>query len=234
MFDRDVPGGPIPELVPVPGGVFTMGSDTRRRDERPARVVEVASFRAAREPVTNAQYRPFVEAGGAAAPPWAVEGFDEPTQPVVGVNWFEAAAYCEWLAGQTGTPFRLPTEAEREYAARGGVTSGDWPWDGASHPAVEEIASLGRPHTPLPACENGYGLRCMAENVHEWCTDWYDPEYYAVAPRQNPVGPASGSRRASRGGAWRHAVKFTRINARSSLPPEFRYNDYGFRVYADG
>jgi formylglycine-generating enzyme required for sulfatase activity len=74
----------------------------------------------------------------------------------------------------------------------------------------------------------------MAENVHEWCSDWYSASYYAVSPAHSPPGPRTGDRRASRGGSWRHSVKFTRINARSSIPPAFRYNDYGFRVYSDG
>ena len=76
---------------------------------------------------------------------------------------------------------------------------------------------------------NGYGLFDMCENVHEWCSDWYDPAYYAVSPAENPQGPAHGTRRASKGGAWRHHIKFSRCAARSSIPPEFRYADYGFR-----
>jgi formylglycine-generating enzyme required for sulfatase activity len=73
----------------------------------------------------------------------------------------------------------------------------------------------------------------MCENVHEWCSDWYDANYYAVSPAENPQGPAHGKRRSSRGGAWRHHIKFSRCAARSSIPPEFRYADYGFRVAAD-
>jgi formylglycine-generating enzyme required for sulfatase activity len=77
---------------------------------------------------------------------------------------------------------------------------------------------------------NPYGFYNLGDNVHEWCLDWYDPAWYACSPEPNPRGPATGSRRASRGGSWRHHVKVARIAARSSIPPEFRYADYGFRV----
>jgi formylglycine-generating enzyme required for sulfatase activity len=77
---------------------------------------------------------------------------------------------------------------------------------------------------------NGYGLCNMGDNVHEWCSDWYDPNYYQHSPEKNPMGPPGGTRRASRGGSWRHQVKVTRCAARSSIPPRFRYSDYGFRV----
>ena len=225
----------VPELVPLPGRTFIMGNDTGRADERPAHRVELAPFRAAVTPVTNAEYMRFVRATGVPEPPFVGdERSGAPRQPVVGISWFDAVAYCAWLSAETGIAFRLPTEAEREYAARGGL-AGDWPWPGedcSGHPAYGEIASLARPHEPLAACANGFGLRCMAENVHEWCSDWYDPRYYDGSPPQNPGGPTTGMRRASRGGAWRHSTKFTRVSARSSLAPSFRYNDFGFRVYA--
>jgi formylglycine-generating enzyme required for sulfatase activity len=69
----------------------------------------------------------------------------------------------------------------------------------------------------------------MSENVHEWCSDWYDERYYLNSPLRNPQGPAMGTRRSSRGGSWRHQIKITRVGARSSIPPEFKYSDYGFR-----
>ena len=224
----------IPRLLLIPGGEFRMGKDQSRPDEGPAHIVTVDPFWAAESPVTNRQYASFFDATGAAPLPFMNdERFSMPDLPVVGVNWFDATAYCEWLSSETGTRFRLPSEAEREFAALGGLPGGDWPWPGEHSAFVAWVNALQGPHAPSPQCANGYGLRCMAENVHEWCLDWYDPGYYAVSPRANPRGPHDGRRRASRGGSWRHRQKTTRINARSSLVPEFRYSDFGFRVYAD-
>lgn len=221
-----------PPLVLIEGGEFVMGRDDRRDDERPAHRVRIGPFRAAVAPVTNAEYARFAAATGASAPPFLGDPrFSDPDQPAVGIGWFEALAFCDWLSNVTGVRFRLPTEAEREFASRGGLTGGDWPW-ATAHPVEDWIASLDQPHIPRPACANGYGLRCLAENVHEWCSDWYAPTWYASSPCDAPSGPADGKRRVARGGAWRHSVKFTRVTARSSLDPKFHYNDFGFRVYA--
>ena len=227
----------LPELVLIPGGTFTMGRDDRRKDEAPAHRVSIPAFAAATSPVTNEEYARFVAATGHAPPRFFDDGrFNAPAQPVVGVSWDDALAYCAWLSDHAGRRYRLPTEAEREFAALGGLAGVDWPWEtvpGGRHPLEQVIASADRPHPPGPACANGYGLRCMAESVHEWCSDWYDPAYYAWSPVESPAGPARGTRKASRGGSWRHSVKFTRITARASLAPDRRYNDFGFRVYAD-
>ena len=215
-----------------------MGADDRRRDERPAHSVRVGPFRAAPRPVSNSEYAEFVRRTDAPAPPfWSQDGFDIPDAPVVGISWHDASAYCAWLAEVTGVPVRLPTEAEREYAARGGIAGADWPDPEESwpdDPIRSDVATFNRPHVPGPSCRNGYGLYCMADNVHEWCVDWYSRNFYDVSPSTSPTGPASGTRRASRGGSWRHRIKFTRVSARSSLSPSYRYNDYGFRIYADG
>lgn len=224
----------IPRLLPVPGGTFLMGNDQGRPDERPAHVVEISPFRAGQSPVTNRQYAAYLEATGAEPPPFLAEPrFAALDAPVVGVNWFEANTYCRWLSTITGTQFRLPTEAEREFAALGGLPGGDWPWFETPLAFIRWLESLDGPHEPQPGCSNGYDLLCVAENVHEWTLDWYDPAYYGCSPRTNPAGPVEGRRRASRGGSWRHREKVTRINARSSIPPEFRYSDFGFRVYAE-
>jgi formylglycine-generating enzyme required for sulfatase activity len=209
-----------------------MGNDRGRPDEQPAHRVVVGPFRAAVAPVTNAQYAAYLAATGADPPSFLPdERFAEPSQPVVGINWFEAVKYCEWLTAETGRLCRLPTEAEREFAALGGLVGGDWPWPGDRHPIADVIDALDRPHEPGPECANGFGLRCMAENVHEWCSDWYSATFYAGSPVASPAGPNSGKRRVSRGGSWRHREKVTRINARSSLDPTFHYSDFGFRVF---
>ncbi len=214
-----------------------MGSEAGRPDERPEHEVRVRAFRAGLRPVSNAQYAAFVADTGHEAPPFLDDPrFVAEDQPVVGVSWHDAIAYCRWLSVMTDERFRLPTEAEREYAARGGLEGVDWPWGGASPAERSElalVAALEQPHAPSLACANGYGLLCTADNVHEWCSDWYAPAYYERSPAETPRGPRSGTRRSSRGGSWRHQVKFTRLSARSSLDPTSKYNDYGFRAYAD-
>ena len=233
-----------PEFILLPAGRFVMGNDRGRPDERPERLVQLAAFRAAVRPVSNAEYAAFVGDTRYEAPPFLQdERFVAPDQPVVGTSWDDAVAYCEWLSKRTGERHRLPSEAEREYAALGGLAGVDWPWGNEAPDAREpqrRIAALDRPHVPGPECANGYGLLCMADNVHEWCLDWYGPYETPVegtseedAAIQLPIGPSTGKRRASRGGSWRHLVVFTRLSARSSLDPSFRYADYGFRVYAD-
>jgi formylglycine-generating enzyme required for sulfatase activity len=213
----------------IPEGSFTMGDDAGRPDEQPAHRVFVSAFRLALLPVTNREYASFLDAT-AHDPPrfWEDEQFNASDQPVVGVSWHDAVAYCEWLSSIAGARYRLPTEAEREKAARGGVEGAAYPW-GADAPT--DRGGRFPQEAPRPvglSAPNGFGLFDMGENVHEWCSDWYAP--YDPADVRDPQGPSTGTRRASRGGAWRHQIKVSRCSARSSLDPGFRYNDYGFRV----
>jgi formylglycine-generating enzyme required for sulfatase activity len=183
--------------------------------------------------VSQGEYGRYLEASGATPPPYFEdENFNNPEQPVVAVSWFEAVAYCEWLSEMTGRKYRLPTEAEWERAARGGVEDKLYPW-GDEPPQSRPRYATRWLNGPEPRCQsepNGYGLFEMCENVHEWCSDWFDAAYYLSSPERNPRGPAAGVRRASRGGSWRHHVKNSRCYTRSSIPPEFQYADYGFRV----
>jgi formylglycine-generating enzyme required for sulfatase activity len=225
----------IPEthLVKISGGWFSMGSCAGQEVEAPVHRVWVDSFSMAATQVTVAEYRQFLEATGNTPPPfWADANFAHPQQPVVAVSWFEADAYCAWLSGLTGLEYRLPSEAEWERAARGGVEGKLFPWGDdppASRPDYDTRWKTG-PEPVGQSEPNAFGLFEMCENVHEWCSDWFAPDYYRVSPERNPEGPAAGARKASRGGSWRHQIKISRCSTRSSIPPEFKYADYGFRV----
>jgi formylglycine-generating enzyme len=227
----------VPDLVAVPGGWFTLGSNDGRPDERPPHRVYVRACAAGRTPVTNSEYSCFVAAGQQEPKFWGDPRLNVAGQPVVGVPWAAAAAYCTWLSERTGRRFRLPTEAEWEHAALAGGDGLRFPW-GDTTPAGDDGISLAdrAMDGPAPAGSgpvNALGIFDMCWNIHEWCSDWYSATYYAESPDSDPRGPERGVRRASRGGAWRHQMKISRCAARSSIPPAFEYADYGFRVFAE-
>ena len=215
-------------MVHIPAGWFWMGSDLHFEWEKPRHRVYVDNFEIATTAVTRREYAEFLVATKHEPPKgWTEAAFSNPDQPVVGVNWFDAVRYCEWL----GHGVRLPTEAEWERACRGIRKDANYAWGDEPPDSLEYFQGEWRAPRPVagwPA--NGFGLFNMGDNVHEWCRDWYAENYYANSPERNPTGPESGTRRVSRGGSWRHLVKGTRAAHRSSLPPEYRYTDYGFRV----
>ena len=222
---------PRPETVLIPAGPFTMGDDSARPDEAPAHRVTLSAFRIAVLPVTNEEYAAFLKATGNDAPRfWDDRAFNQPRQPVVGATWYDAVAYCGWLSTVHGVRYRVPTEAEWEKAARGGVEGGAYPWGDESFDGKGGRFPMDATWEVGSAPPNPHGIIDIGFNVHEWCSDWYDANYYADSPSTDPQGPLTGERRSSRGGAWRHAIKVSRCSARSSIPPDFRYNDYGFRV----
>jgi len=214
-----------------------MGSDDGQENEHPVHRVWIDEFPLGAFQVTNAEYAGFLSATGQhPAPPfWNDPNFNHPRQPVVGVSWFEATQYCEWISAATGRRFRLPTEAEWERAARGGAEGKLYPWGDAPPQSLPDYETRWKtgPEPVGRYAPNAFGLYDICENVHEWCSDWYDADYYAVSPERNPRGPEAGARRSSRGGSWRHHVKVSRCAARSSIPPQFQYADYGFRLAAD-
>jgi sulfatase modifying factor 1 len=227
-----------PTTAPIPSGYFLMGCAAGRDDEKPVHRVWVDAFEMAVCQVTRTEYARFLAATHRIAPPfWDDANFQDPRQPVVGPSWFDTVAYCEWLSSVSSRLYRLPTEAEWEWAAHGGreaaIDEGAiYPWGNAPPESLPEYSSRWK-NGPEPVARfapNGFGLFNMGDNVHEWCADWYDAHYYERSPERNPPGPPSGARRASRGGAWRHQIKVARCAARSSIPPEFKYSDYGFRV----
>jgi len=213
-----------------------MGSETGQENERPVHRVWIDAFEIDACQVTNADYARFLAASNHPKPiHWDDPNFSHPDQPVVAPSWFDAVAYCEWLTRITGHHYRLPTEAEWEYAARGGLEQKQYPWGDNPPESLQNYASRWKtgPEPVGRAEQNAFGLYDIGANVHEWCADWFDPEYYSFSPERNPPGPPDGTRRASRGGSWRHYTKVSRCAARSSIPPEFQYADYGFRMVRD-
>jgi len=219
-------------MVLIPAGDFRMGSNNGADDEKPVHTVYLDAFYMDKYEVTNAQYRRFVKETGHREPegngftvgrfqddyrPWSDRNFNGNNQPVIYVTWEDANAYAEW-AGK-----RLPTESEWEKAGHGGLSDKEYPW-GNDWPPPEGTGNLadesgsiispkwrhisgyddGYAYTaPVGSFKpNGYGLYDMVGNVREWCSDWYDREYYAKSPEQNPMGPVSGDVCVVRGSNW--------------------------------
>lgn len=223
----------LAKMITIPAGAFLMGSEEGQENETPRHRVWLDRFAIGKFPVTNREYGIFIAEADVEPPPfWSDAMFADPEQPVVGVSWDDAMAYCKWQE-RIGQPFRLPSEAEWERAARGWREGALYPWGDEppwERPYAGCDAMTGGPQQVGVNEPNDFGLYDMSEGVHEWCSDYYDYYYYRCSPERNPRGPSSGHRRASRGGSWRHRIKFSRCAARSSLPPSFKYADYGFRV----
>lgn len=211
----------VPETVPVSAGHLAL-----RETEGSARTVAIAPFLIGRTPVTNRDYAAFLPTGRAEAPPWwGKPCFCSPLQPVVGVTWDEAMSFCAWLAETAGGRWRLPTEAEWEFAACGGLIAPRTAWGETLPPGEVPEGPLDGPWETGRGTPNGNGLLDMGTIVHEWCLNWSEPDSSPAA--EHPVSPR---RRASRGGSWRHKTRWSSPSARSSLPPDYRYSDFGFRV----
>jgi formylglycine-generating enzyme required for sulfatase activity len=159
-----------PSLVGIPSGWFLMGSENGQDNERPVHRVWVDEFLFAACQVTNAEYARFLDGTGAAAPPfWRDPNFNHPQQPVVAVSWFEATNYCEWFAAETRKKYRLPTEAEWERAARGGIDGKLFPWGDAAPDTLPDYTARWKtaPDPVARYAPNVYGLYDISENVHE-------------------------------------------------------------------
>ena len=164
---------------------------------------------------------------------WHEEKWNRPNFPVVGVNWYEAAAYASWLSEKTGKNYRLPTEAEWEKAARG--TDGrEYPWGNEfdKNNCNSKECGLGRtsPVGIFIKGESPFGCLDMAGNVYEWCFDWFDGGYYKKSPKKNPQGPKTGSGRVLRGGCWFGVSSLCRASSRYRLNPVNRARLVGFRL----
>ncbi len=215
-------------MIYVPSNTFGMGSySSGQSDERPHHAVTLDSFWIDRTEVTNAMYSACVAAGQCEESEYADDSaYNGDNYPVVGVSWYDAQDYCQWVGGQ------LPTEAQWEYAARG--TDGRlYPW-GEETPTCERAQFNGCGGRTvavgnLPAGNSWVEVADMAGNVWEWVADWYDSDYYDTSPSENPTGPTSGDYKVLRGGSWNSSPVYLRVAYRNYNNPGSRYADIGFR-----
>jgi formylglycine-generating enzyme required for sulfatase activity len=267
---RSEAAGPVTDsvgidLVPIPAGHFLMGQDARQTDYRapwradedqggdwfdaPAHPVEISKpFLMGATEVTNAQYEQFDPSHKKRRPQKRVSGEDD--DAVVNVSWADAVRFCQWLSQKEGKPYRLPTEAEWEYACRAGTTTlfstGDRLPDGYQQISPLEFRAFeyyfpkGHPIPPwytvtnevsLAVGKHGanpWGLSDMHGNAAEWCLDWFAP--YSAGPATDPVGPATGDFRIIRGGSHSKWARLLRSASRAGMEPWVRNTAIGFRV----
>lgn len=252
------------ETVPVEGGNFKMGSEDGRDNEKPVHEVHLESFHIGKYPVTFDLYDRFCESTGQDKP--KDKGWGRGRRPVIYVNWYDAVEFANWLSEQEGLEkvyrvvsskdgksisanwerngYRLPTEAEWEYAARGGGQvrmdaarggnqSKRFTYAGSNE--LDEVGwyeknAAGKTHPVGEKKANELGIYDMSGNVWEWCWDWYDSNYYKKSAKENPQGPDSGSYRVRRGGAWLLTPRHCRVAYRPTWYPTIRSNYVGFRL----
>ncbi len=276
--ERSVANSVGMRLVLVPPGECVLGSPSyeegRFADEMPHRTRISRAFYLGAHEVTVGQFRQFVVDSGYVTEhercpcesfyweetlglgpgkslevTWRDPGFPQTEDhPVVFVSWQDAVAFCEWLSRREECSYRLPTEAEWEYACRAG-TAGPFPvggypdewgrrasfnvWDSLAEGCIQMRRWGDGFHFTSPAGSfrpNPLGFHDMLGNVWEWCSDWYDAEYNGRAPADDPQGPKSGRERSVRGGGWRDDPIKARPANRAARPPSKAYHDVGFRV----
>lgn len=266
-------------MVFIRGGAFQMGSTDGEDDEKPVHSATVSDFYLSKYEVTVAEFRAFVEASGyltdAEKEGWSwvynrkewvkengrnwrhdPEGKTaDDNHPVINVSWNDATEYCKWLSQKTGKAYRLPTEAEWEYAAGNGDKHIKYSWGNAA-PAGRKGGSLSdetaakkfnwtrsnanifmnyddgfASTAPVGSFDpNEFGLYDMTGNVNEWCSDWYGSKYYKNSLPSNPTGPSSGSYRVLRGGSWNNDPQYMRVACRGNGTPAYRNFNVGFRL----
>jgi formylglycine-generating enzyme required for sulfatase activity len=240
-FDHPL-GGP---MLLISAGEFMMGSEEidAAPNERPLTPVTLSDFYMSLHPVTNAQYEQFDPSHRRKRMPGAGD-----TNPVVYVTSLDAMKFSQWLGKQDGKKYRLPTEAEWEYAARG--TDGrKYPWGNDAdrgdlanfadasttfawrHPILNDGYPESSPVGAFPGGASFFGVEEMAGNVWEWCLEFLQP--LSGRPKRNPRGAAVGTQRVCRGGSWKSRFSNLRTTARSSNAPNHSSNDLGFRIVCE-
>ena len=248
---------PLPDMVFVQGGTFQMGSpesNPDRSNNETQHAVTLADYSIGKTEVTVAQYMAFANETKTHYPEWLEAGneyniqtgtdnhykelgtaLQEPDHPIVGISWDDAVAYCQWLSQKTGRKYRLPTEAEWEYAARGGQRPrANFQYAGSNN--LEEVGwyadnSDAKTYPVGGKKPSNLGLYDMSGNVYEWCSDWYGG-YPAGDGKSilNPTGPIDGLNRVYRGGSWDDDAQFCRVSLRGYGRAEYPRNYLGFRL----
>lgn len=240
----------LPDEVFIQGGAFQMGAASEGHSyERPVHTVRLDSFRMMATEVTFDDYDSFARATGRNQP--EDQGWGRGTRPVINVSWYDAVAYANWLSERNGLApaysingtnvtwdrnsdgWRLPTEAEWEYAARGGQSERNTTYAGSG--TIDTVAwyssnSDNRSHLVGQKQANELGLYDMSGNVVEWCWDWYGNDYYTSSSPNNPTGPASGGLRVLRGGGWYYGASSARVTTRFYRGPGLKTANLGFRL----
>ena len=218
----------LESMVFVQGGSFQMGSNDGGIDEKPVHSVTLSDFFISKTEVTQKEWKDIMGSNPSH--------FKGDNLPVEKVSWNDIQSYINKLNTKTGLNYRLPTEAEWEYAARGGVktqNSASYKYSGSNN--IDEVAwyssnSSSKTHSVGSKQPNELGIYDMSGNVWEWCNDWYDSSYYKNSPKNNPQGASSGSRRVLRGGSWYDRAGLCRVAYRNNNYPDRSRYDLGFRL----
>lgn len=243
------------KMIAIPSGEFMMGSPSseegRFTSEGPVHQVYLDAFYIGEKEVTVGQWRQFIEDTSYKWDKWSLlkEYARADDYPILFVIWDDAQAFCRWLSRKEGKTYRLPTEAEWEKSARGGLQGKKYPWGDEPPNGTQcnfadkntdfywsdKTADDGYVYTaPVGSFPpNGYGLYDMAGNAWEWCQDWFDWDYYKYSPIRNPKGPSSGTDRVMRGGSWCNDATIIRCTFRGFILPVVPSHPRGFRLAMD-
>jgi len=254
----------IKTMILIPAGNFLIGDENSSfSDEHPAHSVIIESFYMDETPVSYEDFKKYIDAGGAKSKYWEYETYNQPENPVTGVDWYQATDYCNWRSrieglspaykstnqldawgyplwelNKSAEGYRLPTEAEFEYAARGGLARKKFPWGDEFNPFLANYddergimkGEWWRLSKVKDTPSNGYGLFGMSGNIWHWTNDWYAQNYYLKSPKNNPIGPETGRTKVLRGGSWGSiSPDYLRIAKRSYTAPSNYNYDIGFR-----
>ncbi len=221
-------------MINIPAGTFVMGCVNEQDSacyywEKPSHKVSISSFYLNKYDVTQKEWEAVT-----GKTPWFSKACAD--CPVENISWYDAQVFINKLNQITGRNYRLPTEAEWEYAAGGGNKSHGYKFSGSNNP--DEVAwydknSSKQSHPVGQKKPNELGLYDMSGNVFQWCSDWFDEKYYTSSPSDNPVGPRTGAYRAVRGGSWWSEVNQGRTICRDRYPSDAKDDDVGIRLARD-